>query len=50
MQKTAIEQLRYWNNTKLPLKRKEDILIQRERYWQNRLKTFAPEGMNKRSG
>ena len=47
---TAIEQLRCYKNDKFTDEMKDEILKRRERYWQNRLQTFTPFGINKREG
>ena len=47
---TIIEQMNFHNDMSIPVERKEQILKRREIFWQRRLKTHAPFGLNKREG
>ena len=47
---TPIERLRIADNKNITKERKKEILLQREKFWQNTLDTFIPHGLNKREG
>ena len=45
-----IEQIAIANDETRSMEEKENTLKRREVYWQNKLKTIIPNGMNKREG
>ena len=45
-----IEQISMTNEPTRPIEFKKQLLRKREIHWQNLLKTFIPNGMNKREG
>ena len=45
-----IEQIKIAKDPNKSIEEKKNILAQREIFWQNKLKTFIPHGLNKREG